>query len=201
MKEIRIWVHAMNCHVTFRMQSHTKSRLSRERFRGRDLRKAGNFCRWETVDELFADEEFVRNLAGECRDELEGKDLSRKSTTRYVTVPYPNPVGWSCTDDISKYRENGDALEPFRINEWVVGTRVKRTCRFLPAPKTSLVTLSIEFEKARDGIRATVLTVYPGPSIGRLRPDQRTDQHDISRREGVVFFDPTHDGERLASPA
>lgn len=198
MKDVRIWVHAMNCHVTFRMQSHTKSRLSRERFRGRDLRKAGNFCRWETVDDLFDDKEFLEKLAGECQDAIEGIDLGRRRPTRYVTVPYPDPVGWSCTDDIAKYRENRGDLEPFRINPWSVGTRVKPSCRYLPAPKTSLVTLAIEFEKARDGIRATVFTLYPGPSIGRLRPDARTDEPDISKRERVVFFDPSHDGERLA---
>lgn len=193
----RFWVDVLRCNVTFEIPSHQERRLAGTCFRGRDLRRAGNFCRWEHADAMFDDEAFRARLFEQAARAIRGVDL-RDPVTRSVTVGYPDPVGWAGTRPYNS--AHVASYEEFAPNRHSVGLRVRRGEPIL-APATLLVTLVIEFRKARDGLSAIIHTVYPGPDIGPLRPTEpgATEPVDITKRESVVFLDWNHDGEPLAS--
>ncbi len=204
MDDVRVWSKEMRCHLVFSLRDGAQQRLSRERFRGRDLRRAGNFCRFETLNDLFQDEEFIDKLAFECMGVLQGVDLKKSTSAFYIEVEYSGFVGWSCTDDLANYQHRFDTLEPYQVNFTCHGLRVRPECTHVLAPKTKIITVACQFQKWPNGIGAIVRTLYPGPSIGPLRPDSKdlwscNNLVDLSKREQIVFFDPQHPGERLAS--
>ncbi len=199
--ERRVYSLAARCDYTFRMRGHTKRRLAENCFRGRDLRAAGNLCRWDDEDALFEDKTFVELLLAACHEALRGVTISRNGITRNVEVEYPQYVGWSSTAPIDSVSSR--VLERYEPNPYTVARRVQPSATAVLAPRTKLLTLAVEFRRARGGIEAIVHTIYPGPNIGALRRDpgdQNPQRLNVTEREGVVFFDWNHPGERLAAP-
>lgn len=198
--ERRVYSRPAGCDYTLKMRGGTRQRLEETCFRGRDLRAAGNLCRWESANALFEDDAFVERLLARCHEELRGVTIPRDGITRYVEVEYPEYVGWSSTAPIASVDQR--TLERFEPNKHTVALRVQPGDTAVLAPKTNLVTLAVEFRRGRDGITAIVHTIYPGPNIGALRRDLgdvRPQRLNVTEREGVVFFDWTHPGEPLAA--
>lgn len=192
----RHWIERLRCNMTFEVPSHQERRLAGTCFRGRDLRRAGNLCRWEHAGEMFADERFRARLFEEVARGIRGVDL-RDPVTITLTVDYGYAVGWASTNRHDA--AIAAACETFSPNRRTVALRVKRGEPFL-APATSLVTLVIEFGKNRRGLTAKIHTIYPGPYVGQLRATEpgESEPVDVTKRENVVFFDWNHDGEPLA---
>lgn len=193
----RYWVEQLRCNVAFEIPSHQEGRLAGTCFRGRDLRRAGNFCRWEHADEMFGDKAFLGRLFEQVARSIRGVDL-RDPVTLTLTVGYGDTVGWASTRP--RNPAIAAACETFSPNRRTVGLRVRQGEPFL-APPTSLVTLVIEFGKGRHGLTAKIHTIYPGPYVGQLRATEpgETEPVDVTERENVVFFDWNHEGEPLAS--
>lgn len=195
----RVWIERMRCNVNFEIPSFQERRLAGTCFRGRDLRKAGNLCRWEHADEMFDDEQFRKYLVEEIVRRTHGVKFS-PSVTIPLTFGYGEYVGWASTRPIRQT----DAVrrERFYPNPKTKRATALRVCRGEPilAKATNLVTLVVEFRKNRDGITATIHTIYPGPYVGELRATEPGEREpvDVTEREGVVFFDWNHDGEPLA---
>ena len=193
----RLWVEPLRCDMTFEIPSYHERRLAGTCFRGRDLRRAGNLCRWEHADEMFEDRRFLDRLFDQVARAVRGVDL-RDPATMTVTVGYGDTVGWAST------RPHDPAIaaacESFAPNRRTVGLRVRRGEPFL-APATQLVTLVIEFGKGRHGLTAKIHTISPGPYVGQLRATEpgEAEPVDVTKRENVVFFDWNHEGEPLAS--
>jgi hypothetical protein len=159
----------------------TEERLVKTCFRGIDVKLAGNFLRWNSSFELLSDAHvkymFIRDIDEAFRN---------NSWNNSVCIEYGLPVGWSGTDDVSKYSQSD--LEDFEPNRRSRASRVRLDRRDLLAPKTDLLTIVYELKREETGyIVAVVHSIYPGKDIGELRGD-------ITQSEQVVFFDWNHPG-------
>lgn len=192
----RVWTDRLRCHLTLEASRDVERRLRNDHFRGRDLRRAGNVCRWEHLDAAFEDAQFRVLLIEAVANQLRGVALTGRARELRVTVRYPRPIGWAGTAPYEKAL--ADTYDDYRPNDRTVALRVRRGAA-QRAPGTNLLTVVLGVSR-RDGIHANVLTAYPGPDIGPLRPSAgEADPVDITKREGIVFFDWNHEGEPLAS--
>jgi hypothetical protein len=173
-----------NFHLILVVRGSVKERLKSTCFRGKDKPLAGNFFRWESVEKMFSDDIIVNDFVSEIRD----ADLNREFETLSFEFDCGVPVGWASTDELDSYDE--DDLEQFQPNRRSTAMRVRLDRRDIPAPKVNRVTFVVE-NKVEAGTAVVVLhSVYPGGDIGKL-------SEDITSREGVVFFDWNHPGEKM----
>jgi hypothetical protein len=157
-------------------------RLAGTCFRGPESTTAGNFTRWNSIEEMFNDDlvfsQFVRRVEEIARrDEDDG--------TYSFTIEYDTVVGWASTADRRGYKD--EDLVVFRPNRKSAALRVKPDRTELRAPKTRFITFVFEYKIERDGPAAVIHSVYPGEDIGELRGN-------ISEREDIVFFSWEHPG-------
>lgn len=181
--------------LLFVMSDTTERRIAQRCFRGRDLRRAVNFCRWEAPGDLFGDAEFLDKFAFECGVAIDRLDGKASWESVYVEVAYSGWVGWSWTDRLEKYAD-GAALEPYALNAHCTALRIRPSCAAVTAPGTKIITLAVHLNVRVPETVVTVQTIYPGPSVGSLRPDARTGENDVTKRSRSVFFMGTHEGER-----
>jgi len=157
----------------------TEKRLSKTCFRGRSLKRAGNFFLWSVVGELLRDpfikDELMREL---CDIFAEETFKEYESVTKSFVIDYGSPVGWSSTAPLASF--TNDILEPFNLTRRATCLRVKSNSPVL-APQTTNITFVIECKLKRGDPVAIVHSIYPGEDIGPLKGD-------VTKREGVAFF-------------
>jgi hypothetical protein len=161
---------------------HTENRLAKTCFRGMDIKKAGNFSQWDSVEKVLEDatvlDELLDDLNEVCRD--------RNIGTISLNIQHPRIVGWESTDVPEKY--NLDDLEHFKLNRKARALRVKTNRTDLKAPQTNLLTLIYEL-KLEDGNFVVIIhSLYPGIDVGELVGN-------VTKRENRIFFDWNHPGE------
>ncbi len=164
------------------VRSTTKNRLDTKCFRGTSEVLAGNFCLWNSAEELFSD----REVMGHFLAELDEMWLAQNFGTHSVGVVYPTHVGWESTSPLKNYDEKD--LEQFDLNRQSWGLRVKPASIDLLAPQTNELTIVYEFKSEDDRPVAVVHSIYPGKDIGELYGD-------VTDREQRVFFDWFHPGQ------
>jgi hypothetical protein len=167
--------------VVIIVRQRTEERLMSTCFRGRDKNLAGNFIDWDNAWSFFRQQHWaIEQLIDDVRE-----TISLKSRTNSVCMEAPYPVGWSGTDDASKYRS--DDLEEFAPNRKSVAMRVRPELTDVQAPLTDKVTIVYELRDEGKQIAVVVHSIYPGEDIGELVGD-------VTEREKVVFFDWNHQG-------
>lgn len=176
--------------VRIRMSGETIGRLWRTCFRGRGVRQAGNFFRWENFDQLMAEQgELIRTLIREAILQESARQPETPTFTESIWIDCEVLVGWTSTVARVAYGQN--ELEVFHPNRHSTALRVRRDSGHY-APRTSLLTLvcGFHFDQLADRREwsVTVYSVYPGEDIGELRGD-------ITAREGVAFFGWEHPGQ------
>ncbi len=169
----------LNVRVIIRYEA--EKRITEKRFKGADKPIAGNFSRWSSIKELMEDPRISSKLLTEfheaCKDEVFG--------TVSFEVDFGDVVGWTNTDDVSKY--DIDALERFEPNRRSTAMRVKLDRVDLKAPKTNFVTFVCEMRDEPDVPTFVIHSIYPGNDIGEVSGD-------MTEEEKIVFFDWNHPG-------
>jgi hypothetical protein len=171
--------------ISFRILLPVKQRerLANRCFRGKCLKKAGNFRLWDSFESLMEDvkilELFLAELSKIVAD-LDDRDL----VTESFTLEYGSPVGWAST--ISFNALPGDVTVEYFLLNRRGGTGMKVVNSDFGAPLTSEVTFIVSIrQETRDGEPYWLVftqSIYPGTDVGEL-------EGDVSEREGVAFFD------------
>lgn len=164
------------------MRDYTFDRLRNTCFRGPAIVRAGNFSAWYGAKEFLRDERVQSAIISEMR-ELSKPGISE---THSVEIEFDQSIGWSSTDDLSKFPM--EHLLPFALNRKAYGLKVKPEHAQYLAPKTNVVTIIFELKDEGDSYTAVVHSTYPGKDVGELSDN-------VSARENVVFFDWSHPGE------
>lgn len=163
------------------VRGETESRLSRTSFRGVQKRLAGNFHRFSTARHLILDPEINVHLVDAAK---ESYHLGYKVNS--TTIQCGSLVGWASSDDVDLYTD--DDVELFSPSRKSTALRVKLDRLTLTSPQTDLVTIVYELRMELRQVAVIVHSIYPGVDVGELVGD-------ITKREGVVFFDWDHPGE------
>ncbi len=165
------------------MRDHTFDRLRNTCFRGPSIVRAGNFSAWGAAKEFLSDLRVQNAIISEMR-ELSKPGISEAHS---VEIEFDQPIGWSSTDDLSKFPL--EHLEAFSLNRRAGGLRVKLCHTEYLAPKTHVVTIIFELKDEGNSYTALVHSTYPGKDVGELNDN-------VSARENVAFFGWTHPGEK-----
>ncbi len=150
-------------------------------FRGKNRRFAGNFKIWDRVEKLLGDTFVLKTFITCIQQAIDEEDFSNQS----CTIRYSYEVGWSLTNDLSKYF--GRDLIRFRPTPRSLAYKVKPERRNMPAPLTNQITLVFDLKNENDLMVVIVHDIYPGKDVGDLTGD-------ISAREKCAFFDRNHPG-------
>ncbi len=159
-----------------------EDRIGRLHFRGKTVRRAGNFFAWHNIFELFEDIDFLDAIYKDASDAYAEAHLGTSS----FTYDFRYDVGWSSTDHNDKYSLYDQ--ERFSLNRRAEAWRIRSDMNRIKAPRTSLVTVIYELRDEGDAIAIIIHSLYPGPDIGDLIGD-------VSVREHCVFFSWDHPGQ------
>jgi hypothetical protein len=160
----------------------TIDRLYTTCFRGHELRCAGNFHRWRTVDSLLKDDGILTRLL----EEIEDVATEPSADSESVTIEHTAFVGWEST--ISRDSCLEADLEEFSPNQYATAMRVIPSRTQYLAPQTKDVTVIFKFH-LECGIPTIVIkSIYPGTDIGEI-------DGNVTDREGRVFLDWSQPGE------
>ncbi|PJA47106.1 hypothetical protein CO172_03075 [Candidatus Uhrbacteria bacterium CG_4_9_14_3_um_filter_36_7] len=179
------------------VSQQTEERLGGTCFRGKCVRKAGNFFRWESLHELFDRHDrlidFLAATAQERAVLVDDEQGGGPGTNRYTvdkfscTFENGGDVGWESTVPRDGYPNW--LLERFTPNRRSVALRIKMEHPEYRAPKTKLITFVCQLVfDAKDGFILIIHSLYPGVDVGELKGD-------MTGREGRVFFDWNHPGQ------
>jgi hypothetical protein len=156
-------------------------RLKTTCFRGRDLKLAGNFRLWESVEEVMRGQ--VRNdLVDDALELWQIGDFGTHSLRLEMSIE----VGWESTAPKNDFHI--DELEWFEPNKHSCAKRVRLNRIKRLAPLSRDLTIVYQLEDQRGEPKVTIWSMYPGVDIGEL-------DGDITKRESRVFFDWNHRGE------
>ncbi len=160
-----------------------RNRLSKTCFRPNSIHCAGNFSLWESSEDLLKEPSVKAFIIEEAEAILnEGKTGGIYS----VTYTHTENVGWSSTNDRMKYSHLD--LEDFFPNRKSMAMRINTTRKDILAPLTNDITFVLELSSRNERPFVVIKSIYPGNDIGDL-------EGNITKREGVVFFDWNHPGE------
>ncbi len=160
-------------------------------FRGSEIRCAGNFFRWENLDDFLKDQEFLYTLRDDVDDALQQEHVHR--TFEY---DFDANIGWASTVPLGQVDD--DLLEPFHLSKTAFGMRVKSAHQNIKAPLTKTVTVTYELKREidrgsqREQLSVVIFSIYPGEHIGPLRGNMSKPRKDSA---GWIFFDWNHPGE------
>jgi hypothetical protein len=168
--------------VTIVVRKHVEERLANRCFRGRHIRRAGNFFEYSSANGLFA----VKHIFDEFVKEVVKRWEAQELDTRAVTIESASDVGWESTTPLSNFKD--DDLELFELNRRATGLRVKLGRTDIRAPKTRDVTIVFAIKNENNYPTAVIFSIYPGVDVGEL-------EDDVTEREGRAFFDWNHPGE------
>lgn len=163
------------------VRDETIERLKTTCFRGKEKALAGNFSAWGDVWEMLRDEFILEELLYEMMYLSENNDFGDHS----LEVTYRRcAVGWASTDTIINYGD--DDLVVFHPNRKSCALKVSSV--EFKAPETQRITFVFEMKEEGADVTMVIHSIYPGMDIGVL-------DGDITKREGVVFFDWSHPGQ------
>jgi hypothetical protein len=153
---------------------------SRIFFRGKHVAKAGNFSRWNDVNDFFGHPE-----VGGAFKRIIGEFIDADSVKRVLrfTIIFSEVVGWSRT--IAQDRLPAPDTELREINSDAEGFFV--TDKTIGAPMTNSVNVVCKMSRDGNLWKAVVCMVSPGPTPGELKGN-------VSIREEILFFDLDHPG-------
>jgi hypothetical protein len=165
------------------MRDPTEVKLALKCFRGRECNCAGNFTLWRNVTEMFCDDEFVELIMCDIL-----RSIDNSVNRRQVTLELSRNIGWSSTDDATKYKE--DDLSIYHPNLKCTALRVKLDAHHLKAPLTPFVTVNyqIKYESEKEQFVVVIHSTYPGKLIGDLVGN-------VTEKRGIIFFNLRHPGE------
>jgi len=163
----------------------TERSLTGSCFREKGRSLAGNFCEWNTVDDVFNDDLFRAEFLEEIEMMVRNEAFNKHS----VTISHDVKLGWESTDDITQF--DPEELECYKPNDHSQSLRVINPNRMdRKAPLTNKVTIVYYLDLQGGKPRVTIESLYPGIDIGEL-------EGDITGREGRVLYGWTHAGEQL----
>lgn len=172
--------------------------LRETRFRGKEVARAGNSSRWNSLEEMVKDplfrERFTEVIADSVRDNWPALLENFEET---VTLPFDVPVGWVTM--LPREKINGARIAPSRITPTLRGMLVALDDTEHRAPLGNLLTMKLSMRvdfKDRSSIAVRVLDVHMGEDLGRLEGDL-TGAFRLRgelRPRKVVFFHPDHPG-------
>ncbi len=164
------------------VRQRTKERLAKTCFRGRGVRKSGNFLRWQSVEELFSEWPVWKYFTKAVAKIYALRDFGIHS----YEFNLGEKLGWESTSRLEAFAPS--SLEDFKPNRRSCGLRVKLNATHIMAPMTTFLTFVYELKEENGQAVAIVHSIYPGVDIGDL-------DGDVTTREGRVFFDFDHPGE------
>lgn len=175
------------------MDTYHVNRLARTCFRGKDLKKAGNFCRWNSIREFICDDEVQDQLFPELLEsiqEMSTRPLERRTYT--LSIELENPVGWSATLPSSMLP--ADALfVPFHPNEYTDAFLLEDHAFKAPLTHEITIVCEIDYFANRNFWVVAIKTIYPGESV-QLGFAKNKKTKFIPASE-AVFLDFDRDGE------
>lgn len=186
MKDLVIKKNFFDPGMTIIMPGHQIKRMQDKCFRPNDQALAGNFSLWETPQEMLCDYTVIHSLIQHGLEIWKSGDIG---STHSIQIEHEKLIGWSSTYPIGFYRDY--MLEEFQVGKHATGLRVKAEYAGMSAPQSHIVTVVINVSETWGKNRQPKLTIhscYPGKDVGEL-------EGDVSKREGIVFFDWNHPGE------
>ncbi len=154
-------------------------RIEQRHFRRRRS-AAANFKLWSSPRHLWSDAEVQQKFL----DHVVQAFAEGAKGTESCSLSLSIPVGWSGTDDVTRYER--DTLELFQPNKRSDAFRVRKERTDLKAPETQELTFIYRIIE-RESPAIQIYSLYPGRDIGEL-------EGNITEREKVVFFDWDHAG-------
>lgn len=188
--KINTGIKVGNLPITIIVRDRSQAGISRN-FRGHDVRCAGNFFRWDTLDEFLEDDEFLYVLKEDVEEALRENDLYR--TFEY---DFTASIGWSSTVPLAQIDEG--FLESFFLNKIAFGMRVKSAHQDIKAPLTRTITVTYELKcetdsgNGRQQLSVVIFSIHPGVGIGPIRGNMSTPRKESP---GWIFFDRNHPAE------
>ncbi len=158
-----------------------EKRLETTCFRGRDVKRAGNFRVWGSIEEVMKGK-VCNDLVDDALELWQKGDFGTHSLELQMAIE----VGWESTAPESDFPV--DMLEWFQPNKHSCAKRVRLNQTRRLTPLTRDLTIVYQLEDQRGEPKVTIWSIYPGVDIGEL-------DGDITKREGRVFFDWNHPGE------
>lgn len=185
-----IWAHVFGKPAKLFVTDHQAERMLPLHFRGHTVNKAGNFCQklWCGPSEV------IHDLKHELEEEIEGAINEGDFETRSVTITCDEYVGWSSTSTFNKHLMKW--YERFEPNHRSTALRFRPEAPYCASPTKDITLVYQVFESGVDqghGYHVSFKTMYPGTDIGELVGD-------ITKNEGVVFYDWEHTGAPLSEP-
>ncbi len=161
-------------------------RLMKISFRGQSTRRAWNTT-WRSPEIWLQDPQTCLQMDAEILMIVTNLRIpEEKKVMLRMRLEYERPIGWSSTDDLSRY-DLAD-YEEFAPDKHSVVLRIKSSRGKLKAPRTDVMTVIYELEfKPGTGWVATIQDAYPGNDVGEPKGN-------VSERENRVFFNPKHAG-------
>ena len=177
------------------LNAYTVTQLQTKCFRGSDLRKAGKFIEWRSIEAILRDPLMLGELITEILEQIDRmlKENVHFETGYTLTIEHDKPIGWSSTTLPGTFIPTDAVLERFKVDHWTRAMRFTPAKTHMHAPLTKNVTFELDFHlKPRMGWLVSIRSIYPGDMLekgGYNRPIT------IDPKE-LVFFDWNHPGEK-----
>ena len=186
------------------MRATTREWLATTCFRGVSRQFSGNFTKWNDFHQMLNDKHILQMLLSHIQSVIcRAGDFP--DPNQRVEIMYPSEVGWSSTSRLIDQKDDttnswwspdneqfdNRLVEPFKLNRSSAALRIRPDRIDIKAPLTCALTIVYELRfEAGVGWVAVVHKVYPGEDFGALNGD-------VTRREGVIFFNFDHPGQPL----
>ncbi len=181
-----------NLPITIIVREASERHIRLHNFRGSKIRCAGNFFRWENLDDFLKDQEFLYTLKDDVDDALQQEHVHR--TFEY---DFDFNIGWASTVPLGQIDDS--FLESFNLNKNAFGMRVRSAHQDIKAPLTKTVTVTYEPKREidrgsrREQLSVVIFSIYPGKHIGPIRGNMSKPRKDFP---GYDFFDWNHPGQQ-----
>ncbi|MCK9360898.1 hypothetical protein M0Q28_01580 [Patescibacteria group bacterium] len=169
-------------------------------FRGKELARAGNSCRYNTPEEMVEDplflEPFCENALEAIREYWPLMLAGFREVVPFQFAP-DTAIGW--LPAVEREKVNGAKLHLAKIGEKAQGMMVAVSDVAHPAPRTNLFHLDLAYKvdfNNRSEIAIRILGMGIGQDLGLLEGDVIRPFHvngEIEPRQ-LVFFRPDHVG-------
>ncbi len=166
------------------MSEEQERRLSGTCFRP-EMRCAGNFMHWRSMQGLLKDRHMEIELITEIQQALADDIREGTEGDWEFTIPHTMPVGWISTAPISKL-PLGVVTKPFRPNKYTTALTINDPT--VLSPRTELTTFICSVKrvgKNKPGVGAVIIrSCYPGDPV---ELGERHNPRTIEPKEAVFF--------------
>jgi len=168
--------------VVINLDEDVIQRLNSTCFHAQIIPQAGNFDKWKSVQEFFADKTIMKYFLEDVVEDA--VRLNTKSNS--VCINYDGQlIGWSDTEKKRKFQK--EHLVRTSLNANGFGLTIKKGLVPRLAPLTNLATIVYDMSVVSDTVFIQIISVYPGFDVGDIKGD-------VTRREGRIFFPPNYPG-------